>query len=234
MTHSSWDEAHRILGHRFQRADLLEEALTHTSYVNEEKGRAGRDNERLEFLGDAVLSLIVSEHVAAALPSASEGELSKLKARLVSEGTLAKAARELGVGGLLRLGRGEELTGGREKASLLADTMEALIAALYLDGGLKTAKAFTLRALAAELAALERAEGWGPDHKTQLQEWCQKRFDVLPRYVTSGESGPDHRKRFEVQVLINDRVWGVGTGGSKKEAEQEAAKEALEDVKREA
>lgn len=224
------DEAQQAIGYRFGCPALLDEALTHKSYVNEQKDRGGRDNERLEFLGDAVLSLIIGEHVVAALPDASEGELSKLKARLVSEASLARAARGLGLGALLRLGRGEELNQGRDKNSLLANAVEAVLAAIYLDGGLDAARAFALRACAGELEQIGNdAEAQG-DYKTQLQEWCQKRYETLPQYETVRESGPDHQKLFEVQVTVQGELVGAGVGRTKKEAEQVAAKQAVEQV----
>ena len=227
MARSITDEAQAAIGYRFHHPHLLEEALTHKSHVNEVRPKGGEHNERLEFLGDAVLSLIVSEHLAASCPDSTEGELSKLKARLVSEASLAKAASILDVGSLLRLGRGEELTQGRDKNSLLANALEALIAAVYLDGGMEPARVFTLRALAQDLQQLQQVDAAVGDYKTQLQEWCQKRYDSLPQYVTVRESGPDHRKVFEVQLTIRGDVVGVGVGRSKKEAEQMAAKQAL-------
>ena len=228
MARSLTDEAQEAIGYRFRQPHLLDEALTHKSHVNEAKPKSKGHNERLEFLGDAVLSLIVSEHLAASSPNSTEGELSKLKARLVSEVSLAKAARYLEIGGLLRLGRGEELTQGREKSSLLANALEALIAAIYLDGGLDAARAFTLRALAQDLAEMQELDaGTVGDYKTHLQEWCQKRFDTLPHYVTVRETGPDHRKVFEVQLTIRGESVGMGIGRTKKEAEQMAAKQAL-------
>jgi ribonuclease-3 len=219
-------DASNALGYTFVDGRLLDEALTHKSYINELRERTGAHNERLEFLGDAVLSLIISEHLTVAFPRSAEGALSKLKAGLVSEPSLAGAARRLELGRRLRLGRGEELTGGRDKPSLLANALEAVIAAIYLDGGLKAAQAFTLKALADELRAVEEKPA-SQDFKTQCQEWCQKVFESLPQYVTVGESGPDHQKQFEVHVLIRGEVFGVGTGSSKKEAEQMAAREAL-------
>lgn len=221
------DDAQQAVGHRFSRPAFLDEALTHKSYVNEQKDRGSQDNERLEFLGDAVLSLIISEHLVAALPDASEGELSKLKARLVSEVSLAKAARSLGLGPLLRLGRGEELNLGRDKNSLLANAFEAVLAAIYLDGGLDAARAFALRACAGELEQIGNDAETQGDYKTQLQEWCQKRYETLPQYVMVRESGPDHQKLFEVQVTIQGDIAGEGAGRTKKEAEQVAAKQAV-------
>jgi ribonuclease-3 len=228
MARSVTDEAQKAIGHFFRQPQLLDEALTHKSHVNERKGKSRKYNERLEFLGDAVLSLIISEYVAESCPDSTEGELSKLKAGLVSEVSLAKAARGLELGTFLRLGRGEELTHGREKTSLLANALEALIAAIYLDGGLEAARTFTLRVLAPgrERIRDENREAVS-DYKTQLQEWCQKRFETLPQYVTVRESGPDHQKTFEVQSVIQGDVLGVGVGKTKKEAEQMAAKQAL-------
>ena len=222
-------EAGTLLGYSFRQPRLLEEALTHKSHVNEARDKGRKDNERLEFLGDAVLSLIISEHLAASSPDSTEGTLSKHKAQLVSEASLAKAARRLDLGNLLRLGRGEELTQGREKTSLLANALEALIAAIYLDGGLEAARAFALRVLSQELQELQGAEGPAgvQDYKTQFQEWCQKRLETLPQYCTVRESGPDHQKTFEIQLMLQGDVVGVGVGRTKKEAEQMAAKQAL-------
>lgn len=235
MAHSHLDAAQEAIGYRFCLPRLLDQALTHRSHVNEIRDKGCKHNERLEFLGDAVLALIVSEHLANVFPDSSEGELSKLKARLVSEPFLAKAARRLDLGSLLRLGRGEELTQGREKSSLLANALEAVIAAVYLDGGLAAARTFTLRAFAPELEDLKRREEaeWPSvvqDYKTQIQEWCQKRYDSLPQYALLRESGPDHQKVFEVQVAVGADVLGMGVGRTKKEAEQMAAKEALRRV----
>jgi ribonuclease-3 len=218
----------------FANPALLTEALTHKSHVNERKGTDRKHNERLEFLGDAVLSLIISDHLAKLFPQLSEGALSKLKAKLVSETSLASAARRLRLGARLQLGRGEELSKGREKASLLADALEALIAAVYLDGGFEASRTFTIDVLAEELREVEsqQAQPGGDDYKTRFQEWCQRRHDRLPRYVTVRESGPDHHKTFEVEVQIDGKVVGSGQGHSKKEAEQLAAQQALEQTER--
>jgi ribonuclease-3 len=226
-------DAERAIGYSFRRPGLLDQALTHKSHLNEARDKSRKDNQRLEFLGDAVLALLVSEYLAEAFPDSTEGELSKLKAQLVSEPVLAQAARRLDLGSLLRLGRGEELTQGRHKHSLLADALESIIAAVYLDGGLEPAREFILRALAPELDEVK--QGGGPavlhDYKTQFQEWCQKRHDTLPRYSTLQEKGPDHEKTFEVQLSVRGEVLGVGTGRTKKEAEQMAARQALEQVR---
>jgi ribonuclease-3 len=218
--------------YRFKNPGLLAEALTHKSHVNERKGVTRTHNERLEFLGDAVLSLIISDHLAQLCTQLSEGALSKLKANLVSESSLAQAARRMNLGAMLRLGRGEELSQGREKNSLLADALEAVIAAVYLDGGLEASRIFTLGVMQEELRQAEAHQSTPgeEDYKTRLQEWCQKRYDLLPQYVMVRESGPDHQKHFEVEVRINERVAGTGQGLSKKEAEQMAARCALEQI----
>ena len=228
------DEAQRAIEYVFRQPELLEEALTHRSYINELKAKGGRDNERLEFLGDAIIAVIISQYLTEIFPNDSEGELSKKKARLVSEVSLAKAARELNLGRFLRLGRGEERTQGREKNSLLANALEALIAAVYLDGGLEAAQTLAHRTLAGVFQELKEVNGieYTQDYKTQYQEWCQKRFDTLPRYVTVCESGPEHQKTFEVQLTIKGEIAGVGTGRTKKEAEQMAAKQALDHVQK--
>jgi ribonuclease III len=227
---SSTEPLQAALGYRFQDQARLEEALTHKSYVNEQKGVACRDNERLEFLGDAVLSLVISEYLAACLPDSTEGVLSKLKAQLVSESSLERVARRLQLGGYLKLGRGEELSDGREKASLLADAVEAILAAVYLDGGFEASRRVTLHIFSTEVrqVGVRVHQAGSEDYKTQFQEWCQKRYDTLPHYVTIRESGPDHDKRFEVEVTVRAEVVGAGSGRSKKEAEQQAAKQALE------
>lgn len=226
---SSADSSPSLSNYRFMNPSLLLEALTHKSYVNERRTERRTHNERLEFLGDAVLSLIVSEYLARRYPEFSEGALSKLKATLVSEASLTAAARRLNLGARLQLGRGEELSDGRDKASLLADALEAVIAAVYLDGGFEASRSFTLEVLTHELRHIDslQEEPGGDDYKTRFQEWCQKRYDVLPRYVIVRETGPDHKKLFEVEVQVQDSVFGIGHGSSKKEAEQAAAQQAL-------
>jgi ribonuclease-3 len=225
------DTFQKILGYSFRKPDLLRAALTHKSYLNElrasEKEGATQDNERLEFLGDAVLDLAISERLIALYPLSTEGDLSKMKARLVSEVTLARVAGGLGVGEFLLLGRGEERTRGREKPSILADALEAVIAAVYLDGGFETARAVLLQIFEEEFHRLDQGRE-DIDYKTELQECCQREFDVLPTYRVLRESGPDHQKLFEVKLMIKEEVFGIGRGRSKKEAEQQAAKQALE------
>lgn len=224
------DSLQTALGYRFKNHVLLEEALTHKSCVNEQKTQSLQHNERLEFLGDAVLSLIISEQLASLLPQSSEGALSKLKGRLVSEPVLAAVARGLTLGSCLRLGRGEELSKGREKDSLLADALEAVVAAVHLDGGLDAARGLVANLFAEEFSRVvtQQHRPGAEDYKTQVQEWCQQRFDSLPSYTVVRESGPDHDKLFEVEVTVNGEVVGRGTGRSKKEAEQSAAKQALQ------
>jgi len=232
MSASGLDEVQRRLGYRFQRPALLLEALTHTSYLNE-SGKSGEaDNERLEFLGDVVLNLVTSAYLFEAFPDATEGELSKLRARLVSEDTLAGVARRLGLGEALRLGKGETVTQGHDKPSILADALEAVLAGIYLDGGLEPAADWIKTQFADELASCDQVSGGRADYKTDLQELCQREFESLPQYRTTGESGPDQQKMFEVEVLIRGSRYGIGTGRSKKEAEQMAAKQALEQLSR--
>jgi ribonuclease-3 len=203
-------------------------ALTHKSYVNEHRDEAGlQDNERLEFLGDAVIDLAVSHRLMERFPGAREGELSKMRAAVVDEQGLAEMARALQLGELLRLGRGEELTGGRQKASLLADAMEAVIAAVYLDDGLAPVLTIVDRFLG-QAFARAIAGTLDRDFKTQLQELAQSRLRATPRYRVVAERGPDHSKVFEVEADLRGEILGRATGRSKKDAEQAAAKLALD------
>jgi ribonuclease III len=203
-------------------------ALTHKSYVNEHRDEAGlADNERLEFLGDAVIDLAVSHRLMERFPDAREGELSKMRAAVVDEQGLSEMARALDLGALLRLGRGEELTGGRGKASLLADAMEAVIAAVYLVAGLPGVLGIIDRFLG-EAFARAAAGTLDRDYKTQLQEVAQSRLRATPRYRVVAEHGPDHSKTFEVETDVRGEIVGRGAGRSKKDAEQAAAKLALE------
>lgn len=224
------DEFQRRLEYRFQQQRLLIEALTHKSYLNEAGGAEEADNERLEFLGDAVLDLIVSEYLVHTFPEAAEGELSKLRSRLVSEKTLSIVAQRIGLGDLLRLGRGETKTQGHSKPSILADALEAVVAAVYLDGGAEAAARCVKAVFSEELASCDQTLTRG-DYKTDLQEFCQRQFEMLPHYRTIRETGPDHEKLFEVEILIRGDRYGIGVGKSKKEAEQMAAKQALEKVR---
>ena len=228
MSASGLEEIQSRLGYQFRRPALLRDALTHTSYFNESGESGESDNERLEFLGDAVLNLVTSEYLLTAFPDAAEGALSKLRARLVSEETLTGVARRLGLGAALRLGKGETITQGKDKPSILADALEAVLASIYLDGGIGAAATWIKTNFTEELAACDQSvRGWR-DFKTDLQEICQQKFETLPQYRTTGESGPDHEKMFEVEILIRGSRYGIGNGRSKKEAEQMAAKQALE------
>ncbi len=219
------------LGRRFANPALLLQALTHKSYSNENREEGAAHNERLEFLGDTVLDFVISDMLMDICPDSPEGELSKLRSVLVSEVNLSKVARNLGIGGYLRLGRGEEQTGGRDKNSLLANALEAVIAALYLDGGIEAAAGFVRRQF--ELDAREMVDsGRTFDSKTELQEYCQGAFGELPVYAVIAESGPDHLKLFEVEISAGGRPLARGTGRSKKEAEQSAARLALDGLKK--
>jgi ribonuclease-3 len=203
-------------------------ALTHKSYVNEHRDEQGlQDNERLEFLGDAVIDLAVSHRLMERFPTAREGDLSKMRAAVVDEQGLAEMARALDLGALLRLGRGEELTGGRQKSSLLADAMEAVIAAVFVEGGLAPVLAIVDRFLG-DAFARAAAGTLDRDYKTQLQELAQSRLRATPRYRVVAEHGPDHSKIFDVETDVRGEVVGRGSGRSKKDAEQAAAKLALD------
>ena len=205
--------------------------MTHTSRANEDVSGGVADNESLEFLGDAVLGFVVADLLFREFPQCDEGEKSKMKAMLVSTTTLARVAERLQLGDHLLLGRGEEKTGGRRKQALLADGCEALIAAMYLDGGIEQARAFVVRELGGPLDDMRRDGVAGQDHKSALQELVQARSQPLPEYRLLGTFGPDHDKRFEVEVLVAGESLARASGPSKKEAEQEAAKKALENLR---
>ncbi len=218
------------LHYPFKDPMLLRQALTHKSYINEARQGDLADNERLEFLGDSVVNLMISEHLLRHYPDISEGELSKMRAKVVSERGLSQVARRLGLGRYLYLGKGEELSGGREKSSLQADALEAVLAAIYLDGGHEAAARVIEKIFEADMADF-LAAGSSSDFKTTLQEYCQREFEVLPNYQVIHESGPAHARIFEVSLSIKDRVWAKGRGRSKKQAEQCAAREVLEKMK---
>lgn len=202
----------------------MKEALTHSSFVNEGKHQ-GANNQRLEFLGDSVLSIVVAQHLFEHYTHLPEGELTKLRAYLVCEKSLHQFALQIHLGDYICLGKGEENTGGRERPSILADAFEAVIASIYLDGGLEEARKFVLRFVPEELDVDKVT--YVSDYKTALQEIIQKNREEKVDYVIVGEHGPDHNKTFTVEVHLNSNVIGVGTGRSKKQAEQFAAKEAL-------
>jgi len=213
------------LGYTFQNPKLLKTALTHSSFANEAHNGT-HSNERLEFLGDAVLSIVVSDYIFRNCPHLPEGELTKMRASLVCEKSLQRFSRTLEIGDFLRLSRGEQNSGGAQRSSILADAFEAVLAAIYLDGGMEKAREFVLRFTVPEM------ENPKPkafkDYKTALQEIVQQNPEEKLNYVLVGESGPDHNKHFVVEVHLNSNVIGKGGGKSKKEAEQQAAREALE------
>lgn len=222
-------ELEEKLGCSFRDLSLLDNALIHRSFINENPLSALQDNEKLEFLGDAVLGLCISDILMREYPGYKEGQLSKLRASLVNEAPLAELARQFSLGDYLLLGRGEEISGGRKKNSLLANTFEALVAAIYLDCGYEEALNFVGRIFAALVV-----EGTGnatyQDYKTTLQEAVQNRFKEIPQYILTAESGPDHNKVFEIKVIVAGVLETAGAGRSKKEAEQQAAKKALEQM----
>lgn len=211
------------LGYTFQDMSLLENALTHSSYANE-SDRHLASNERLEFLGDSVLGFITANELFQK-ETGPEGELTKLRAAVVCEKALHSYSLQLHVGDYLRLGKGELHTGGNERPSILADAFEAIVAAVYLDGGLESAKRLVLRFVVPEVSNQRRRHF--KDYKTTLQEIIQQNPGEMLEYVLTGESGPDHNKKFTVQVYLNSNIIGTGRGRSKKDAEQQAAKEAL-------
>jgi ribonuclease-3 len=215
------------ISYRFRDRGLLEHAMTHTSRANEDVSGGVTDNESLEFLGDAVLGFVVADLLFREFPECDEGEKSKMKAMLVSTTTLARAAERLQLGDHLLLGRGEEKTGGRRKQALLADGFEALIAAIYLDGGIEQARAFVVRELGSLVDDLRRDGVAGQDYKSALQELVQAGNRPLPEYRVVGTLGPDHQKLFDVEVVVAGDALARATGPSKKEAEQEAARLAL-------
>jgi ribonuclease-3 len=217
----------RAISYRFRDRGLLEHAMTHTSRANEDVSGGVTDNESLEFLGDAVLGFVAADMLFREFPECDEGEKSKMKAMLVSTTTLARVAERLQLGDHLLLGRGEEKTGGRRKQALLADGCEALIAAIYLDGGIEHARAFVARELGGLIDDMRRDGLAAQDYKSALQELVQAGNRPLPEYRVVGTVGPDHQKLFDVEVVVAGEALARATGPSKKEAEQEAARIAL-------
>jgi ribonuclease-3 len=214
------------IDYRFVDVTLLVEALTHKSYSNEQAGGAIACNERLEFLGDAVLDLVVSRYMFRCFPDSQEGELTRIRAEVVNEKGLSIVARTLHLGGFLRLGRGEERSGGRDKDSLVANALEALLGAVFCDGGFESACDLVERLFANSIAeAAQRKHGL--DHKTHLQEISQARYALVPEYVLVCEDGPEHRRHYTVEVRLADKPLGQGQGTTKKKAEQQAALRAI-------
>ena len=216
----------QVLGVHFKNPSLLEQALVHSSYVNENPGATPVSNERLEFLGDAVLGVIFAEKLYKLLPDTTEGEMTRHRAALVSGQALARIAAGIDLGRYLYLGKGEQASGGRRKSSNLASALEAVIAAVYLDGGLAPARQLILRLFQADL---EEREDKG-DFKSRLQELTQARWQSVPDYFLVEASGPDHDKRFTIEVSADGRALGQGTGRSKRQAEQAAAQAALNNL----
>jgi ribonuclease III len=224
--HKDLKELARALDYDFTRPEILAEALRHASYVNEAGIADMRDNERLEFLGDAVLGLAVSDILMDVFREAAEGHLSKWRASVVNEKVLSELARELDLGAYLLLGKGEELSGGRDKPSILADTLEALLGAVYADGGFAPAKEVVKKLLIHNIEELEGI-GQAEDFKSLLQEFTQETYKTRPEYFLVSDSGPAHDKTFKVALHIQGRILAEGEGKSKKEAEQRAAREAF-------
>ncbi len=222
-------ECQRRIGCLFQNLALLNEALTHRSF-SYERGEDFKDNQRLEFLGDALLGMIVSEDLYNRFPHCAEGELSKLKAAVVSRSALTRKGRSLNLGDFLLLGKGEEASGGRNRASNLADTFEAIIGSIYLDRGIDACRQFILSQLSEKIkeASLNKEGG---DYKSALQEYAQAKFRQTPVYQVTSTQGPDHRRIFQVVVSLKGKLYGRGKGRSKKVAEQEAARQGLKKFK---
>ena len=213
------------IGYRFRNIQLLHNALTHSSYANERWHNSLLSNERLEFLGDSVLGMLVAEYLYRNFPDRPEGELTRMRADMVCEQTLAAAANKIGIGEHLMLGHGEERLGGRNRNSILADAMESVIAACFLDGGIQAALKVVQQFILVEVPVTKLHN---VDYKTQLQELVQQKKNQVLSYALVGESGPDHEKKFDVEVSLNGSVVGSGSGSSKKRAEQNAAASAIE------
>ena len=214
----------KAIGYQFRDLSLLQNALAHSSYANERWHNSLMSNERLEFLGDSVLGMLVANYLYRTFPNRPEGELTRMRADMVCERTLARVAGQLELGKHLLLGKGEEQGGGRSRDSILADAVESVIAACYLDGGMEAAKAFVEKFI---LVTVPTQKMNNADYKTALQELVQQKKNQTLSYHLVGESGPDHDKKFEVELTLNGTVVGTGTGSSKKRAEQQAAQAAL-------
>jgi ribonuclease-3 len=224
-------ELESLLGYRFKNQTLLLRALTHRSFVNEHEGEGLQHNESMEFLGDAVLGFLISSWIYQRFPDLTEGELSKIKAYLVSAASLLRLAGKIRLGDFLRLSRGEEKTGGRNKRAILVDTYEAILGAIYLDGGIEAASSFLDCQVGEFLCGLDLRQLTYGDFKSALQEQLHNLGRPEPIYRVVNEIGPDHKKTFVVQVLVHDQVVAEATGKTKKEAQQEAARLALESLK---
>ena len=215
------------IGYKFKNIALLQNALAHSSYANERWHNSLKSNERLEFLGDSILGMCVAEYLYCTFPDRPEGELTRMRADMVCEQTLANVAGRIGLGEHLLLGKGEEQGGGRTRNSILADAVESVIAASFLDGGMGAAKQFIQKFILVEVPVKKLHN---VDYKTSLQELVQQKKNQVLSYALVGESGPDHDKHFEVEVSLNGKVVGLGSGSSKKRAEQDAARVAIESL----
>ncbi len=225
----SIEKIEQKIGYKFKNKKLISVALTHSSYSNERKSGKHKSNERLEFLGDTVLGLVISEHIFKNYPNLPEGELTKIRSNIVCEVTLSECAKNIGLGKYLKFGRGEELTGGRNRASILADALEALIAAMYLDSDLKVTSNFILSIM--DDIINDAVKGKNVlDYKTRLQEMIQVSKENHIHYELVDQTGPDHLKTFYSSVLLNNEKIGYGEGRSKKESEQMAAKQAIKEL----
>lgn len=215
----------KAIGYQFGNISLLQNALTHSSYANERYHNSLMSNERLEFLGDSILGMVVAEHLYRNFPDRPEGELTRMRADMVCERALAEVANRLSLGQHLMLGHGEERFGGRNRDSILADAVESVIAATYVDGGMDAAVSFIRKFILCDVPAQRLRNA---DYKTALQELVQQKKNQVLTYALVGESGPDHDKKFDVEVMLNGQVVGCGTGSSKKRAEQDAARAAMD------
>lgn len=224
------EELLQKLGLSFRELQTCDIALTHKSYTNENSLDSAYQNERLEFLGDAVLNLVISDYVYGRFSDREEGDLAKMKSVLVSSPVLASIAKKVQIGAYLRMGKGEEKTGGRFRSSNLTNAVESIIGALYIDAGIDSAREFIIRTFSAEMEKIFR-EDYVCDYKSLFQEYTQRNFRSVPEYRKTAEKGPQHKKTFEVEVCVNRERAGLGHGRSKKEAEQVAAKEALKKYK---
>lgn len=229
MNNTSYNKLEAFIGYEFINKDLLTEALTHSSFANEKKIKSNKYNERLEFLGDSVLGLIISEYLFRNYPELPEGKLTKIRAKIVCEPSLADCAKSIDLGNYLKLGKGEESTGGRNRTSILADAFEALIGSIYLDGGMENARKFIMKIMRKTIEDAICGKIF-IDYKTRLQEILQADSTNKITYEIVDEIGPDHNKTFYTQVKNNNRIIGYGNGKNKKESEQNAAKMALKGV----
>lgn len=222
------DKLQTIMRYRFNNKSVLNHALTHRSYVNE-TGVHVQDNERLEYLGDSVLALVVNEYLYRHFDEYPEGKLAKIKSAAVSERTLASMARKMNLGSFIQMGKGEENSGGRERSSILSNTLEAIIGAIYLDSGLKESRKFILGRIKDDIDIIDNLS-YMRDPKTTLQEIVQKKYKERPQYVIIEEKGPDHEKEFFIDLIVNDKKIAQGHGSSKRKAEMDAARSALKDL----